>query len=60
LAYLKHHLSEFEQFAFSDAQDEENEFAWPFVTRKHHFIDFSKIVSFSVQKADYELLGPFT
>jgi hypothetical protein len=32
------------QVAFFDAQDAENEFAWPFDTMKHSFIDFIKVV----------------
>jgi hypothetical protein len=40
-ASLKHHLSEFVQVAFFDAQDAENDFAWPFDTLKHRFIDFT-------------------
>jgi hypothetical protein len=44
LAYLKHHLSDFFQVAFFNAQDAENEFVWPLDTLKHRFIDFTKVV----------------
>jgi hypothetical protein len=43
-AYLKFHLSEFVQGTFIDAQDAENEFAWPFDPLKHRFIDFTIVV----------------
>jgi hypothetical protein len=37
--FFKHHFREFVQFAFLDAQDTENLFAWPFDT----FIDFTNV-----------------
>jgi hypothetical protein len=40
-ASLNHHLSDIDIFGFSNAQDEENDFAWPFDTLKHRFIDFT-------------------
>jgi hypothetical protein len=43
-ASLNHHLSHFDKFAFSDAQDEENDFAWPFDTLKHRFIEFTTVI----------------
>jgi hypothetical protein len=50
--YLEHHLHDFDQFAIFDAQDIENDFAIPYDTFKHHF-DFTKVVFYEVQKADY-------
>jgi hypothetical protein len=44
IAYLKHHLSDFVQVAFFDSQDAENEYALPFDTFKHRFIEFTKDV----------------
>jgi hypothetical protein len=38
---MKHHFRDLVQVAFLDAQDAENEFAWPFITWKHRFIDFN-------------------
>jgi hypothetical protein len=38
-------IRDFEQIAFLDAQDAENEFVWPFDTLEHRFIDFT-IVAF--------------
>jgi hypothetical protein len=32
------------QIAFLDAQDVEKDFAWPFDTLKHRFIDFIKVL----------------
>jgi hypothetical protein len=52
-AYSKHQLSESVQVAFLDAQDAENELAWPFDSVKHRFIDFTKVVYLDLQKADY-------
>jgi hypothetical protein len=43
-AYLKHHLRKFFQVTFFHDQDAENEFAQPFNTLKHRFIDFTKVV----------------
>jgi hypothetical protein len=40
-AYLKHHLSDFNQVAFFNARDSENDIAWPFDTLKHSFVDFT-------------------
>jgi hypothetical protein len=59
-AYFKYHLSNYDQFAFSDVQDKEKKFAWPFDTLKHGFIDFIKVVFEDVRKAVYEFSGPFT
>jgi hypothetical protein len=36
-----------------------NDFAWPFYTFKHRFIDITKFVFLDVQKADYVFSGPF-
>jgi hypothetical protein len=58
-AYLKHHLSDFIQMAFLDAQDVENELEWYFDTLKHRFIDFTKVVLKDVQKPDYVFPRPF-
>jgi hypothetical protein len=40
---LTHHFCGFVQAALLDAQDAENEFAWPFDTLKHRFIEFTKV-----------------
>jgi hypothetical protein len=42
-SYLKNHLS-IVQLAFFDAQDAQNEYAWPFDLLKHRLIDFNKVV----------------
>jgi hypothetical protein len=55
---LKHLLIDSVQVAFLDAQEAKNEFAWPFDTLKHRFVDFTKIVISDVQKAD-QFSGPF-
>jgi hypothetical protein len=47
-AYLKLHLSNFVQDDFFDAQDTENDLAWPFENFKHSFIDFTKGVYLDV------------
>jgi hypothetical protein len=57
--YLKHHLSDFIQIAFLDAQDVENELVWHFDTLKRRFIDFTKVVLKDVQKPHYAFPGPF-
>jgi hypothetical protein len=57
LTYLKNYLSDLIQVPLFDA---ENENAWPFDTLKLHFISFKKVISYDVQKADYEFPGPFT
>jgi hypothetical protein len=36
--------SEFLKVAFSDAQNAENNYALPFDTLKHRFMDFKKVV----------------
>jgi hypothetical protein len=41
---LKHNLSDFLEIAIFDAQDAEYDFAWPFDTLNHRFIDFTKVV----------------
>jgi hypothetical protein len=41
-AYFKHHFREFVQFDL-DAQEVENDVAWPFDTLKHRFIDITKV-----------------
>jgi hypothetical protein len=41
---LKLDLSDFVQIAFVDAQNAENDLAWPFEKLKHRFVDFSKVV----------------
>jgi hypothetical protein len=43
-SYLKRHLSDFMKVTFFDSGDAENEFAWPFDTLKHRFIDFTEVV----------------
>jgi hypothetical protein len=43
-AYLKHHLNDFTQVAFLDAQDAENEFTWPLDTLNYRFIDLTEDV----------------
>jgi hypothetical protein len=40
----KHHIRDFVQVAFLDAQDAKNESEWPFATSKHRFIDITKVV----------------
>jgi hypothetical protein len=40
---LKHRFREFVQVSFLEAQDAENDFAWPFDTLKHRFIDINKV-----------------
>jgi hypothetical protein len=52
-AFLKHHFRDFVQVAFLDAQDAENNFAWPLASLKHAFIDI-KVAFQDVQKADNE------
>jgi hypothetical protein len=34
---MKHHFRDFVRFAFLDALDAENDFAWPIVTFEHNF-----------------------
>jgi hypothetical protein len=41
---LKHHLNDFTQVAFFDAQGAENEFVWHYDTLKYRFIKFTKVV----------------
>jgi hypothetical protein len=57
-AYLKHHLSDFIQIAFLDAQNVENELEWHFDTLKHRFIEFTKVVLKDVQKTHNAFPGP--
>jgi hypothetical protein len=44
IAYLKLQLNDFNEVAFFDAQDEENDFVGPLDTSKHRFIDDTKVV----------------
>jgi hypothetical protein len=55
---LKYHFRDFLQVAFLDAQDAENNFAWPLNSLKHAFIDI-KFPFQDVQKADNEFSQPF-
>jgi hypothetical protein len=41
---MKHNFRDFVQVAFLDAQEAENDFAWPFDILNHRFIDLTKIV----------------
>jgi hypothetical protein len=53
------HFRDFFQVVFLDAQEAENEFAWPFDTLNHRFIEFITVEFQDDQKADYEFSGPF-
>jgi hypothetical protein len=41
---FKHHLNDFIQVDFFDAEDAENKFFWPLDTLKLRFIEFTKDV----------------
>jgi hypothetical protein len=50
--YVLHLLNDFVQIAYSNAQNVENAWEWPFDIMKHRFIYFIKVVFQDVQDAD--------